>query len=119
STPAPRSTCQSNLALCPALGTPGSRNRSASGAHAGLVSGGRLVTGAGAASSPSAGRWLNGKYHASLELAASERPTSSPPRGAALLVLVSSDTSPAWRSRTTISGNAAGSSIIVTTAAGT
>ena len=78
STPARRSTCQSYLMLWPALGTAGSceqRHERAPAAES--ASGGRFLTGAGAASSPAGGRWPNGRYQTSVGLAASESPTSS------------------------------------------
>src|ERR1051326_62866 len=110
STPALRRTCQSYLMLCPPFRTAGSRNSSAIGAHAGSVRGGRLVTGAGAASSPPRGRCPKGRYHAASAAIASERPIRSASWGSSELVSVSRATSDAARRVRAKSGRRAGSS---------
>ena len=76
----------------------------------GSVSGGRFLTGSGAARSPPRARCPKGRYHTSDGLAASDRPMRSASCGSSELVSVSTATSGAARSRATRSGMAAGSS---------
>src|SRR2546430_2177667 len=93
STPARRSTSQSYLTLCPALGTRASPSSSRSGARSALVSGGRLRGAVPPASSPSAATCANGKYQDRPGATASDIPTRSARIGSTDVVSVSSATS--------------------------
>src|SRR3989440_5098174 len=120
STPARRSTSQSYLTLCPALGTRASPSSSRSGASSALVSGGRLRGAVPPASSPSAATCANGKYQDRPGATASDIPTRSARIGSSDVVSVSSATSGARRhSATTAANSAASSTIAGSAAAGT
>src|SRR5437016_2086880 len=112
-TPAPRSTSQAYLMLCPALGTRSSASSSRSGASAALAGGGRLRGGVPPASAPSGATCANGRYHERPGATASDMPTSSARIGSSDEVSVSSATSGARRHSATSAASAPGSSTIV------
>src|SRR5436190_1231605 len=111
--PARRSTSQSYLMLCAALGTRASDSSSRSGAMASLAGGGRLRGGVPPASAPSGATCANGRYHERPGATASDMPTISARIGSSADVSVSSATSRARRHSATTAASAAGSSTIV------
>src|SRR5918996_4165592 len=109
STPARRSTSQSNFTLCPALETAGSSSNARSGRSASCSSGGRFTGGGPASSSPSGGRCANGRYHARPGATASDNPTSRARIASIEVVSASSATSGAARQAATTSASTRGS----------
>ena len=112
SAPLRRSTSQSCLMSCPALGTAGSASSSRSGRSASLESGGRFGGGAPPASSPTAATCPNGRYHERPGATASDNPTSSPRIASSDVVSVFSARSGARRHSATTAPRAAASSTI-------